>query len=34
MNSIEAIAAHPGHKNFASGSHDKTIKLWDISKFK
>lgn len=33
-NSIEAIAAHPSHKTFASGSHDKTIKLWDIGSFK
>lgn len=33
-NSIEAIAAHPSHKSFASGSHDKTIKLWDVGTFK
>lgn len=32
-NSIESIAAHPSHKSFASGSHDKTIKIWDLGKF-
>lgn len=33
-NSIESIAAHPSHQHFASGSHDKTIKIWDVGKFK
>lgn len=28
------MAAHPSNKSFASGSHDKTIKLWDIGKVK
>lgn len=32
-NSIESIAAHPSHKSYASGSHDKTIKIWDLNKF-
>lgn len=32
-NSIESLAANPSHKSFASGSHDHTIKLWDLGKF-
>jgi WD40 repeat protein len=28
-NSIESLAIHPNHKAFATGSHDKTIKIWD-----
>ena len=33
-NSIESMASHPSHKSFASGSHDHTIKLWDLAKLK
>ena len=33
-NSIETVAPHPNHHSFASGSHDKTIKIWDIAKQK
>ena len=34
QNSIESLAAHPSHKTFASGSHDKSIKVWDSSTLK
>jgi WD40 repeat protein len=30
LNSIECMAAHPNNKFFASGSHDHTIKIWDL----
>lgn len=33
-NSIESLASHPSHKSFASGSHDKNIKIWDVSTLK
>lgn len=33
-NSIETLAVHPNQRNFATGSHDRTIKLWDLDKFK
>lgn len=33
-NSIESAAPHPSNKSFATGSHDKTIKLWDLGKLK
>jgi WD40 repeat protein len=33
-NSIESLAVHPSEKTFATGSHDKTIKLWDVQGFK
>jgi WD40 repeat protein len=28
------MAGHPNNKVFASGSHDHTIKIWDIEKTK
>ena len=34
LNSIESLAPHPSHKTFASGSHDKTIKIWDVATLK
>lgn len=34
LNSVESMAAHPSLKTFATGSHDKTIKLWDVNTFK
>ena len=34
LNSIECMAAHPNNKIFASGSHDHTIKIWDLEKTK
>ena len=34
LNSIESVAAHPSHKTFASGSHDRNIKVWDVSTLK
>jgi WD40 repeat protein len=33
-NSIESLAVHPNQKTFATGSHDKTIKLWDAATLK
>ena len=33
-NSIESLAAHPDQKTFATGSHDKSIKIWDAVTFK
>ena len=33
-NSIESLAIHPKEEHFATGSHDQTIKLWDLDKFK
>jgi WD40 repeat protein len=33
-NSIESLAIHPNHKTFATGSHDRTIKLWDAATLK
>ena len=30
LNSIECMAGHPSNKVFASGSHDHTIKIWDL----
>jgi len=32
LNSIECIAGHPSNKLFATGSHDKMIKVWDLEK--
>jgi WD40 repeat protein len=34
LNSIECITGHPSKKIFATGSHDKTIKIWDMEKLK
>ena len=35
LNSVDAIAVNPANPNeFASGSHDKTLKLWDVQKAK
>lgn len=28
------MAAHPNNKYFASGSHDHTIKIWDLERTK
>lgn len=34
-NSVDALAIHPTKKGlFASGAHDRTIKLWDVTKLK
>lgn len=34
-NSVDAVAVNPKNaKEFVSGSHDKTIKLWDVTKTK
>lgn len=33
-NSIESLSAHPNGSVFATGSHDTTIKIWDVSSFK
>lgn len=33
-NSIESLSCHPNGKTFATGSHDKTIKLWDAGSLK
>ncbi len=33
-NSIEALAIHPSHSSFATGSHDHNIKLWNLETFK
>ena len=34
-NSVDAIKVDPhGRKRFASGSHDRTIKIWDVNKMK
>lgn len=35
VNSVDAIKIDPSsRKVFATGSHDRTIKIWDISKQK
>lgn len=34
LNSIECMANHPDNKSFASGSHDHSIKIWDLDKCK
>jgi WD40 repeat protein len=34
LNSVETLAAHPSNKFFATGSHDHTIKIWDLEKTK
>jgi WD40 repeat protein len=33
-NSIESAAVHPNFKTLATGSHDHSIKLWDVQTFK
>ena len=34
INSVDGISANPkNEKEFASASHDKTIKIWDATKF-
>lgn len=34
-NSVDALAIHPLKKGFfATGAHDRTIKLWDVNKEK
>lgn len=34
-NSVDALTAHPQNENvFATGSHDRTIKIWDANKAK
>jgi WD40 repeat protein len=34
-NSVDALKIDPsGRKKFATGSHDRTIKIWDIAKVK
>lgn len=34
-NSVDAVKIDPnGGKRFASGSHDRTIKIWDMSTLK
>jgi len=34
-NSVDALCANPTNEvNFATGSHDRTIKIWDASKQK
>ena len=33
-NSIESIAVHPNKNTFLTGSHDHSIKVWDVQKFK
>ena len=34
-NSVDAVKIDPnGKKKFATGSHDRTIKIWDIAKIK
>ena len=35
QNSVDCIAANPANPNeFATGSHDKSIKIWDVNTFK
>lgn len=34
-NSVDAVCIDPnGKKKFATGSHDRTIKIWDLKTFK
>lgn len=34
-NSVDAVRVDPSNKKrFATGSHDKTIKIWDVKKLK
>lgn len=35
QNSVDCIAANPVNQNeFVTGSHDKSIKIWDVNSFK
>ena len=34
LNSIETIAAKPDGREVATGSHDHTVKLWDVEEAK
>ncbi len=34
LNSIECLAGNNFNKTFATGSHDHTIKIWDLEKTK
>ena len=35
QNSVDCIAANPANPNeFVTGSHDKSIKIWDVNTFK
>lgn len=33
-NSIDSLAVHPNNQIFATGSHDHTIKIWNLDQFK